>query len=222
MGTAIAGQKVQGVCINGTVLKGACQNGTVFYKKATVSVALTNLIENGSFEDGGVSGWNISGGSISRVAVSSPTHGEFGSACAHIQQTVNGTVSISIASALVPTTVIGNIYYLRARTRYSSNGYANVAQFRNNAALIGTSVTMTLNTWALLDMLWTATNASLPLYIQFTGGNGNQQRMVQADNIMLIDLTSAFGAGQEPALADIREAVNAAGGWWDGAKTISV
>ena len=220
MGTAIAGQTVQGMCINGTVLKGACQNGTVFYKKATVSVPLTNLITNGSFESD-ISGWN-GGGTFSRIAVPSPAHGEYGSYCAQSQQTVNGTVTIYIASGSAPVTVIGNIYYLRARTRYSSNGYADVAQFRNNAATIGTSVTMTLNTWALLDMLWTATNATLPLYIQFTGGNGNQQRTVQADNAMLINLTTSFGAGQEPAIADIRAAVNAEGGWWDGAKTISV
>jgi len=39
---------------------------------------------------------------------------------------------------------------------------------------------------------------------------------------MMINLTAAFGAGNEPTAADMRSIIAAESGYWDGAKSITV
>jgi hypothetical protein len=95
----------------------------------------------------------------------------------------------------------------------------------NNATALSPAITtpaMSVNTWTLLDGIWTANGSTLVLRLNYTGGGGNQTRTVQFDNVMAIDLTSAFGAGSEPAIDNIRNLVSIGGDFWDGAQVIAV
>ena len=47
-------------------------------------------------------------------------------------------------------------------------------------------------------------------------------RIISPANVMMLDLTSAFGAGNEPDLETIRQLVVSAGGFWNADKTIQL
>lgn len=169
------------------------------------SIHLANMISNGSFETN-TTGW---GGShtLSRVALT-PAHGESGSWAGQMSGSVNGAIYAQLSTALTVTS--GRKYYIRAQVKNASSGYANIIQFMNNAtALAGFNTqTLTLNQWSLYDGIWTANSAALLLRLNFTGGNGNQSRTAQFDNIMVIDLTGSYGASKEPGISHLRDVVN--------------
>ena len=224
MGTVINGKTVQGMCINGKTVRGACKNGVVFYEKATMSVSLTNLITNGSFESDTMS-W--SGSTIMNIIASTPGHGELGSAYARITQTTNQNTELYFLQSFTITIPSGQKYYIRCQAQDIGNNIN--CQLYNNTTPFDPVISkiLTANTWELVDGIWTANTTSFRLRIRFnaTGGAGTQgsrERTQCLDNVMLLNLTDSFGAGQEPALADIRAAVIAAGGYWDGAKTVLV
>lgn len=175
---------------------------------------LTNLISNGSFE-ADTTGWTGSL-TLSRQALGVP-HGEFGSWRGQNAGTVNGAHWLQRSAAL--PVVSSRRYYLRARVATATATMGNIVQFANTTtALTGApSLTLTpVNSWQVYDMIWTANTASLTLRVNFTGGSGNQARQGWLDNMMIIDLTDTFGAGNEPDIEDIREVVADGGGYWDG------
>lgn len=189
----------------------AFKGGAEFY--AAAQVPLTNLLSNGGFE-ADTSGWTGSL-TLSRQALS-PSHGEVGSWYARNTGTVNGAHYLQRSAAL--TVVNGRRYYLRCRAATATAQYGYTIQFYNTAtALAQGVVSANLTTaWSLYDAIWTANTTSLTLRVNYSGGNGNQTRTGWLDNVMIIDLTAAYGAGSEPDLATIRQRVLNRGGYWDG------
>lgn len=189
------------------------KDGAEFYTAARVP--LTNLLSNGGFE-ADTSGWTGSL-TLSRQALS-PSHGEVGAWYARNTGTVNGAHYFQRSAALA--VVSGRRYYLRCQTAIATAGYGNVVQFYNTATALAagvSSITLsTANVWSLYDAIWTANTTSLTLRVNHSGGNGNQTRTGWLDNVMVIDLTAAYGAGLEPDLATIRQTVLNRGGYWDG------
>ena len=59
---------------------------------------------------------------------------------------------------------------------------------------------------------------------QQTGNSGNNDTYGRLDNIVMVDLTEHFGAGNEPPLVAIRQGVldNPPDGWWDGTTEITM
>jgi hypothetical protein len=178
--------------------------------------AITNMITNGNFATN-TTGWNASH-TLSRITTFDLPSGESNSGAAQNAGNVNGAIHITRSSAL--TVVNGRRYYIRAMVRNNINGIANIVQFMNNTtALTGMStVTISNQTWTLVDFIWTANSNSLTLRINNTGGSGNTARNMQITNVVVIDLTGNFGAGQEPNIATIRERVNAEGGYFEGSR----
>jgi len=186
------------------------------------SVTLTNMLTNGSFETD-TTGWAGSG-TMTRLAIPTPGHGEFGSWCGQDAQTVNGAHYLQRSAALAGF-VSGHQYYIRSMVRYSTSGYGNIVQYYNAATALANGVaafTMSaVNTWYLYDCVWTAPNSnSLQLRFNFSNGNGNQARTAQVDNVMIIDLTAAFGAGHEPATVTMAAVLP--DGYFDGTKVVEV
>ena len=211
MSTFTSGQQWRNAFVEGQRINGAYQGGVHFYERVATNVSLKNIVPNGSFETN-TTGWTGSG-TLSRIALP-VSHGESGSWCGQNSHRVNGAHSILLSPGL--SVVSGNQYYIRARTRFTSNGYGNIVQFQNNATNIGAAVTMTVNQWSLLDCIWQANSSTFPLRLNFTNGNGNTDRTAQCDNIMVINLTAAFGAGNEPDALSMRSFIASKGGYWDG------
>ena len=185
-------------------------------------ITLTNLISNGGLETNSA-GWTGSHTLTRIVLPSALPSGEPGSQCGQVSGSVNGAIYAQLSSAIAVAP--GRKYYIRAQVRHSSSGYANICGVMNNATPVSPSIAtpvMTVNTWNLLDGIWTANSASLQLRLNYTGGSGNQSRTVQFDNVMVIDLTSDYGSGNEPALEDMRATVADGGYFWDGAKSVTV
>lgn len=183
------------------------------------NITLTNLVSNGSFETN-TTGWTGSH-TLSRQTLT-PNHGETGSWAGQVSGSVNGAINVTVSPAV--SVVNGRRYYIRSQVKNVTNGYANICQYMNNTtALAGISATptLTVNTWELYDGIWTANSTSLTLRLNFTGGNGNNNRTAQFDNIMVIDLTAAYGSGNEPSIEAIRSLVNNNGGFWNGSLEVS-
>ena len=213
--------KWAGARAKGLKVKGAIKNNVVFYRAESQAISLTNMIPNGSFETN-TTGWAGSG-TLSRIAVPAPVHGEFGSWCGQNAHKVNGAHYIQLSSALSGI-VSGRKYYIRSRVRFAINGYGNVIQFYNAANALANGVTAytmpAVNTWYVYDALWTAPNANnVQLRFNFSNGSGNNDRTGQIDNIMMLDLTTAFGAGNEPDAATMKTLIENEG-YWDGTKVI--
>lgn len=183
-------------------------------------ITLTNLLTNGSF-DTNTTGWTGS----HTLARTTPTqaHDETGSDwVGRNNGNVNGTIHVQRSAAQPVTTM--RVYYIRAQCRFTVAGYANVVQFYNNTTALSNGITsMSLpgvNQWGLYDGLWTANTSSLTLRLQFSGGNGNNARACEIDNVMMFDLTDTFGAANIPTIEQMRDLVATGEYYWEGAKSL--
>jgi len=213
MNTFFNGQKQSRAYIQGRRVRSLYKGGSKIYQRELITVTLTNLIPNGSFESD-ITGWTPSHNVIQRNALA-PPHGEFGAWMGQLTHTVNGVTFITLNPAI--PTVPGRRYYIRSQNRHLNQAYQFNVAYMNNAAAFSPAISlnnMVFNQWNLLDGIWTANASLLALRIQWSGGNGNQLRNNAVDNIMVIDLTAAFGAGNEPNLAEIRQIINENSGYF--------
>lgn len=216
--TYIGGNAVSNLYAQGKKIRKAYKNGTLFYSR---NLILTNMIYNGSFETN-TTEWSGST-TLTRIA-KNPSHSEYGSYVGQVSGRTNGNIYVQRSSAQTDFTS-GRKYYIRSKVRSVIAGYAYMIQYMNaTTALSGSTITDISsgedNGWSIYDMIWTANTSSLRLRLNFTGGIGYINRTIQFDNIMIINLTEAFGSGNEPTLIDIRDIVNFNGGYWDGSLAV--
>ena len=212
------------------------------------SINLTNIVTNGSFETN-VAGWsgfmtNQQGtqSTLAPIRVTNstppPVHGETGAWCAQIGVKTQGLVYINPTTPI--PTIIGHKYYVRARVSLRGSTVPGVTT--GCTVIHGTTVPVrgvalppplfdglqTPNTtgWNLIDTIWTADIAGLNMRFiwQQTGNMGNNETYGRLDNVVMIDLTEAFGAGNEPPLPAIRQGVlnTPPNGYWDGTTVIEM
>ena len=193
-------------------------------------VNLTNLISNGGIETN-TTGWASAGGfsgTVSRIAVPSPVHGEVGSWCLQSSGQFNssqggGVNRIAVQLSTGISVTANHVYYIRAQVRAVAN--CTTCEINNNGTSIGHSmVDVGTNVWNLVDLIYVpAANTTLQLRLQFGGAtSGNNTTTLQVDNVMMIDLTTAFGAGSEPPDSVIRNAIldYTLKGFWDGTQSV--
>lgn len=208
--------------IQGRRVSSIFKNGQQIFNYVPKSYSLTNILSNGGFETN-VTGWtsNFGGAQPTRIAVPTPVHGEVGSWCLQNTGTINGAHYVQLTTAQAITN--GNRYYVRARVRFSTAGFGNIMTFMNAATALAEidAPTLTVNQWTTIDGIWTANAATLQLRVNFSGGNGNQLRTAQVDNVMLINLTTPFGS-DIPELNALKSAIFNVGGFWDGTNTVLV
>jgi len=212
------------------------------------TIDLTNIVTNGSFETN-VAGWSgfMTNGQGTqsmlaplRVANNAPppVHGETGSWCAEMGVKTQGLVYINPTTPI--PTIVGHKYYVRARVSLRGSTVPGVTT--GCTVIHGTTVpvrgvalppplfdglqTPNITDWNLIDTIWTADIAGLNMRFiwQQTGNMGNNETYGRVDNIVMIDLTEHFGAGNEPPLFAIRQGVRNVppNGWWDGTTTITM
>ena len=222
MATVFNGYEQKQAAVQGDTVSAIVKGGNIVFQYLPAEVKLTNKVANGSFETN-TTAWSVSTGAISRITVPTPVHGEYGSWAGRMDAKLNGVFYIQVSTAI--SVVSGRKYYIRNQQRFTYAGFNNVARYMNNGTAFSPAITNTIptvNTWNILDGVWTANSATLQLRIEWSGGNGNQQRGNDFDNIMVIDLTDAFGAGAEPSAATMRSIVTKNGGYWDGGKIVTI
>jgi len=217
------------------------------------TIALTNLITNGSFEVN-VNGWSgfltnnqNAQSTLAPLRVTpplAPRHNEYGIAAAQMGTKTQGVVYMNPAANL--GAIVGHKYYIRSqiRLRGTTPGVvsvgtivnaldpvtgANIIPIRGIVAQVPleTGLQTTNSTdWVLIDAIWTADTALFnPRWIwQTTANSGNNELYGQLDNVVIVDLTATFGAGNEPPLFAIREGVisYSQSGYWDGTADIEM
>ena len=203
---------IQGVSVpTDKVLTGTTIAGTA----GTFAPKLTNLINNGSFENGLLNGWTYADVSSYGIASSSPKFG-----------------SKNLAVACDPEKTEGfafqNVKYISGHTYYVSLYAFSGRQFTmdvffplinpyypTSGKLYYSSAN--LNTWTQMSAVITTSSEipsqTAPIRIDF---NNNKTSLdAWMDGVVLIDLTETFGAGKEPDKATMDAIIQANGGWWD-------
>jgi len=207
------------------------------------SYSFTNLVPNGSFESdatGWVAGSNNNAINLSiarQTPIIAPGHGEYGSASGYCNGQINFSAQSGVNKAASQTSnitvVSGRKYYIRAQCRVniSASGFTGDSfQFSNAGVDIGHSFTIVgANVFGLVDFIWTANTTTLGLRLQAAvqGLSGNTAAQWWIDNVVVMDLTTPFGAGNEPPLAAARQAVldyagpNGGKGFFSGTATLT-
>ena len=180
-------------------------------------VTLTNMLTNGGFETN-TTGWATATYTLSRVAVPTPVHGEPGSWTARISG--SGNVDINLTASPAITVVSGRRYYVSA-IGMSTTVNGTGIQFNNNTTSLGISQTFGINTWTRVSGVWQSNTASLTFRVVFLRENGNNAKDVYLDNIMLIDLTTPYGAGNEPTAQQINAILTGTNRFWEGTRVIN-
>lgn len=169
--------------------------------KGGVIGKVPNLIKNGSFSND-TNGWTLSSSptlsvvsgvlNMTAIASGSGISQSFGAKLSHIIYAClkqKSYTAISTYFNIYEATGSGNIDHPITLTTGASLTFASIRFITaaNNTNLIATLVDWNTSGWGT----------------------------IQADDIMLIDLTDAFGTGKEPSQATMDSLVNIFGGWWD-------
>lgn len=193
------------------VLTGTTIAGTA----GTLAPKLTNLINNGSFENGLTNGWTYADLSSYGIASSSP---KFGSK----------NLAVACDASKTEGFAFQNVKYISGHTYYVSFYAFSSRQFTMDVyfpllspyypSAIGlTYSSANLNTWTQMSAVIT-TNSEIPsqtAQIRIDFNNNKTDLNAWMDGVILIDLTETFGAGKEPDKATMDAIIQANGGWWD-------
>ena len=180
----------------------------------TTQLTLSNLISNGNFATN-ITDWTGSPTATRTTTIPAglPT-GITATAIAQLgQSNLNGTPTLTHTQITGLTT--GRKYYLRAYVRIGNTNSTGCQWMNNTTALSpAISTSLTQNNWVLLDGIWTSSGTTFTPRLSYTSGSGNNAKLCYAANVMMIDLTGAYGAGNEPDITIIRQIVNDAGGYF--------
>lgn len=175
--------------------------GTVAYSKLNkfLDFNIQNLIRNGGF-DSGTTGWTAFRGTIDVVD-------------GKLRFTDNSNNTEHYATQAIQTPPVeGHKYY--AKVELEHGGCMKLYCKRSDGAYrewqIKSSSIITIESVYATPEWFVRLYGRLGTYT----GTGESYEF---DNIMLIDLTEAFGAGNEPTLEEIEDIIAEQGGYWEGA-----
>lgn len=166
----------------------------------TSDKTMTNLITNGDFTSN-TTGWTATYGTIASVS----------GRCEYTVTSLNASAYIYQTH----TTIAGNKYYCAGKI-YPK--YANTTRFKvgsNN----GTEFDITANTWNQASVIITATDTNTTmLFGHYTNTNYIVGDKILYDDVIIIDLTTLYGAGNEPTLEEMDAfmARNFTNSWFNG------
>jgi len=215
---------------SGNIISQATRSVTV--KPSTYDI--TNLIENGSFEDG-MNGWKITGGWESAETTAKATAGSEYSLSGNNSLKIDVNTSVEtymLIDSISPfSTPIGHKYYLST--------YAYVPQFENgtNGYYIFSEcyssdwtgftfnyferTRVPVNSWTRYSQVIANSSIYVDTYYRFgpylMGINESASVIGYIDDIIVIDLTETFGAGNEPSKEWCDENIE----WFEGTTKIN-
>ena len=168
-----------------------------------IDFKLTNLIENGSFEQG-VTGWTLTNAVITN------------------NELVIDTANPSQVTQVNLTFSTSNKVYLRYKARASTDnsGIRSAIQNIDNVSVtewhLNDNIALNDAYYShVFTLVASASNGRFNIARSLTARSGN----VILDNIMLINLTTTFGAGNEPTKEEMDKLIILLGGWFDGTIT---
>lgn len=160
-------------------------------------VAATNLVSNGDFSQG-ANGWSAMYSSISMY---------------------NGLLSMNAAAqwgkarTIIPTPVVGDKYYYRAEvnTPTASVYYFGIYNLEQYIVTVG------VQNVSSIRLITTSAQA----YFDFGDSRSTGWEVAYIDNVLCIDLTAAFGAGNEPTATQMDAMLaNFPNSWFNGTNII--
>ena len=152
---------------------------------------LTNLVSNGDFSKG-TAGWNGINGSVS-VANNTGS------------STLSGaTVTGGFQKAPSATPIIGHRYGLTVRMRVTNANCLLLRFYLGGVTGNAVQTNPAINQWYPKTFVITADNATQSIYLYHTYESAAiaSGKVMEAQYVSVVDLTAAFGAGNEPALTD--------------------
>lgn len=185
-------------------MSGMIPLGVLSSAGAMGGVKLTNMLINSDFSNGLV-GWSGIDSTRAEVAgvASVTTTGVLSS---------SGATSHHLHQAHPITS--GKKYYLRARVKSQASHYLRIT-----TAAVASVVTPTDNVWRTLSGIY-ASGVTVPRAFGVVIGGTEHPYVFEADQFVAIDLTDAFGAGNEPSKATmdllLMSKFPATNGWFDG------
>ena len=150
----------------------------------TTKYNATQLVTNGNFANG-TTGW------VGDYSTREVINGIMIS-------TGNGTGLEPVLYAGIGTKIIGNKYYLRANVKTKSSLCTRIAlRSLDTAQLVGNP---TVNNPYILSGIITASTTYnlIAIYHRYATAADSNGAAIEVDNVMAINLTAAFGAGNEP------------------------
>ena len=177
--------------------------------------SLTNLLANGGFESN-TTGWTTASYSLGLVALStlSPSHGGPGTQVMGITGSANADVQATYTA--VSGLTVGRKYYLSAWVRTGNTNVTGAQWYNNTTAIAGSNITFGQNAWTRMSYVWTSTATSFTPRVFFTRANGNNAKLAYVDNVMMIDLTASYGAGNEPTATVMDSILTGSYSFFDG------
>jgi peptidoglycan/xylan/chitin deacetylase (PgdA/CDA1 family) len=189
---------------------------TLALAKKFATIPVINLVPNGGFENL-LNGWIAYGTSAEgdlRTATSEIS--KFGTYSLQLIRSLNRTDGYGLAQIKYPF-MQGHVYYF--------GGYCYIPSSVTVTAIPTISVggqsrvrfnIDVVDTWQRqsgIHFHLTETGAD---FIVGTGAKAQTECTVYYDGIFLVDLTEAFGAGNEPTREEMDLLLDVLGGWWDG------
>lgn len=172
-------------------------------------VVMTNLVTNGDFS-GGTTGWTTGNGTMSAVD----------GAAQHVG---NGTGIFNPFYQSVPTpaSLIGHKIYTRAKVK-SLAGVPSRVSFYQTGGIAQITQPLTENVWTFLSAILTPTVATGSFYVtsQWPDAATQLGKTFQVDDVVELDLTATFGAGNEPTKTQMDTIMQQfPNSWFDGTVT---
>lgn len=153
-------------------------------------VRLTNLVVNGDFSQG------ATGCSASRCTASVVDgYGQFVG--------IGGHENYEMLTSVTSPSIIGHVYYTRFDIRTVNGAPSFLMRYYGQTAVVP-NITQQ-NVWLTRSGRATAGVGNTTHYIRVSWGNGENQagKITHLDNVVTIDLTESFGAGNEPTTAQM-------------------
>ena len=171
---------------------------------------ITNLVTNGSFEDG-INGWNTSF-NFSTELITDYSFSKYGNNSFYISFDTGGWYKQTVSDI-----VEGNIYYasiyLNVVDVNSSNAGIRIIDLTGSTTNYNKTISYLTNNYEKISGKFQTTSPGLHLWF----GGDLAGSKVYFDGYLLVDLTQTFGAGNEPSQEWCDENIN----WFDGTVSIS-
>ena len=166
---------------------------------------MTNFVTNGDFSDG-ITAWSV---------YSSATASTSSGACV-----LTASENVQYMSYQLPSlTTAGRQYYFSMTAKQSAVApvtsprvYLGITKYGSNQQIVRWDNNTSQQRVSLVSTA-TIAGSYLSLYSYVDVG-----QTVTYDNVLLIDLTAAFGEGNEPTKAEMDAMLDSLGGWFDGSK----
>jgi len=155
---------------------------------AMASKSYKNMLTNGGFSSAG--SWTPSGGaSFSIVDSKGVITGNGVSANPYIYQGISLTAN--------------NVYYISLKAKVTNSLCTRIAIVTNDGSLIFEKAGYTPNAWDELSFLATplSNRTSMQFWHQYSTALIANEKVMEIDNVFCINLTTTFGAGNEPTKA---------------------